>query len=239
LMGKGQLKESLAYYERAYKLLPNYAYLETNMGIVKGSLGAKDAEAERHFKRAVSLLREPVAHPFYARFLRQRQRDEDAKRVLKDGLQRQNDHWELRWALLVLLEETQQYSELRAWLKETREMFPHRRELQRFFNALAEGSRKAEGLAARETQLSVAERCELARLRYMQGENLKAFDTLRPLLQANPDEVCAVRVHALTAAATNDWVTAKADAEHALQLEPNGGEARAMQAVIGEAKARK
>lgn len=69
LMARGDYRGSLAAYERALPLTPNYHLLEINMAIALGQLG-QPAEAEQHFERAVAL--EPLdwrSHIHYARWL--------------------------------------------------------------------------------------------------------------------------------------------------------------------------
>jgi protein O-mannosyl-transferase len=54
LMGHGDYSGSLAAFERALPLVPNYALLHVNLGVALGHLG-RGGEAEGHFLRAVSL----------------------------------------------------------------------------------------------------------------------------------------------------------------------------------------
>jgi Flp pilus assembly protein TadD len=76
-MAKGEYAGALRRFEHAATLVPNYATLEINLGIVKGELG-DDAAAERHFRRALALRPDVSAHLFYARWLAKRGRASEA-----------------------------------------------------------------------------------------------------------------------------------------------------------------
>ncbi len=140
LMAKGDYESARSYFERALVLLPNYAHAETNLGIALGELG-HDREAEQHFFRAMTLSDVPVAHLFFARYLRARARDTEARKVLETGLALQADRWDLRLALLALLDDQQDDRALRELLDQTRARFPGRSELDRFERALAQRHR--------------------------------------------------------------------------------------------------
>lgn len=70
LMARGDYPGAIDYYQRAHVYRPDYFALETNMGIAYGKVG-NDAEAERHFLRAIELKpteADPQYH--YASWLR-------------------------------------------------------------------------------------------------------------------------------------------------------------------------
>ncbi len=138
LMGKGDYQGALDYFERSHVILPNYTYVETNLGIVKGAL-RRDEEAEKHFRRAMTLSPVPVAHAYFARFLRERGRLPDARQVLEQGLRMQPDQWDITMALLGTLADLHDYPALRSALNEAKQRFPHRQELNRFVQLLAKG----------------------------------------------------------------------------------------------------
>ena len=78
LMRQGDYVGSIAAFERALPLTPNYHLLYVNLGIALGQLG-RAAEAEGHFLRAVSL--EPAdwrSHVWYAQWLARVGRGPDA-----------------------------------------------------------------------------------------------------------------------------------------------------------------
>jgi tetratricopeptide (TPR) repeat protein len=69
VMARGHYEEAKQFFEKARIFTPNYAALETNLGIVHDRLGAPE-QAEQHFMRALNLQANFVAgHYFYARWL--------------------------------------------------------------------------------------------------------------------------------------------------------------------------
>jgi tetratricopeptide (TPR) repeat protein len=78
LMARGDFPTALNYFERALQYTPYYDLLEVNLGVVNGALG-RDAQAERHFQRAISLgPQDANTHSFYARWLEQKGRRAEA-----------------------------------------------------------------------------------------------------------------------------------------------------------------
>ena len=85
-MARGDYSTALDYFERATEYAPNYWTLEINLGIANGGL-RRDAEAEEHFQRAISLA-PAMADPyfFYARWLNSVGRSEEAAAQLEVAL---------------------------------------------------------------------------------------------------------------------------------------------------------
>jgi uncharacterized protein (TIGR02996 family) len=92
-MSKGAYPVALDYFTRALQYTPNYATLEINLGIVNGAMadqgagqgnGARAAEAERHFLRAISLApNDDGPHAYYGRWLDQHGRTQAALQQLQ------------------------------------------------------------------------------------------------------------------------------------------------------------
>jgi tetratricopeptide (TPR) repeat protein len=77
-MSKGDIGRALDYFRRALVWTPNYYILEVNLGIANGVLH-NDAEAERHFARAIQIQPvEAVPQYFYAIWLRGKGRTDEA-----------------------------------------------------------------------------------------------------------------------------------------------------------------
>jgi tetratricopeptide (TPR) repeat protein len=75
---KGDTARALEYFQRALVYTPNYYILEVNLGVANGALH-NDAEAERHFARAIQLEpSEAASHYFYAVWLRGKGRPGEA-----------------------------------------------------------------------------------------------------------------------------------------------------------------
>jgi protein O-mannosyl-transferase len=74
-MSRGAYATALDSFNRALVFTPSYATLEINLGVLNGAMadageGARAAEAERHFLRAIALAPEDDApHTFYGQWL--------------------------------------------------------------------------------------------------------------------------------------------------------------------------
>lgn len=79
LLGKGEVKKALEYYEKARLLIPEYSRVYTNMGIANGILGNHE-EAEKNFIQGIYFgdnLSE--SYVYYARYLKEQHKYEEAK----------------------------------------------------------------------------------------------------------------------------------------------------------------
>jgi tetratricopeptide (TPR) repeat protein len=86
LMAQGKINEALAYFEHAKEFTPAYPILFVNIAIAKGALG-NTFEAENNFKIALDLAPgNPECNFYYAKFLSQTGRNEQAKAYLQKTL---------------------------------------------------------------------------------------------------------------------------------------------------------
>jgi len=77
-MEKGNYNRALTYFERALEFTPYYSYLHINLGVLKAAMNQHE-EAEKYFKNALSYdPNNPEAYYFYARWLRDRGRYDEA-----------------------------------------------------------------------------------------------------------------------------------------------------------------
>ncbi len=120
LLAKGDPTGALALFEQARRLLPNYYALEINLGIANGELG-RDAEAERHFRRADDLApRLSKPRYFYARWLKQRNRVEESVALLDKALYDVPNDVDVQHALMQSLADLKRWPELRAVVNRVR-----------------------------------------------------------------------------------------------------------------------
>lgn len=91
-MSAGKYEKALEYYNRALRLLPYYSYLHINLAIIKNSMG-EGHESEQYFKNALTFDRNnPEAYYYYANWLNQRGRQQEALDLLKQGVQLGPNH---------------------------------------------------------------------------------------------------------------------------------------------------
>lgn len=102
-MGKGDLAEAERYFLRALQLVPRYAYLHVNLGVLRGAQH-RDADAERHFRLAQEYAPgDPVSLYYYARWLGSRGRHAEAIALARRAVELSPAHADAR-ALLASLD---------------------------------------------------------------------------------------------------------------------------------------
>jgi tetratricopeptide (TPR) repeat protein len=85
-MGKGNYPVADAYFERALKFTPRYAYLHVNLGVLKAAQG-QPREAERNFRQALQDdANNPVSYTYFARWLTSQGRTEEARLFAEQAL---------------------------------------------------------------------------------------------------------------------------------------------------------
>jgi len=123
-MSKGRYQKAKNLFDRGKVIWPNYSHLETNLGIVTDRLGDPEA-AERHFKRAIQLRWNfPGGHYFYARWLVEQGRAEEALGRLKDALGISPNYSAARTMLMNLYAAKGTEAELAPLVQETLALFP-------------------------------------------------------------------------------------------------------------------
>jgi tetratricopeptide (TPR) repeat protein len=86
LMRRGAYGEARAAFEAARQLLPGYAVLEVNLGVLEGATGRPEV-AEGHFLRALALdPAAPSSRTYYARWLVDRGRAAEAVPLLIEAI---------------------------------------------------------------------------------------------------------------------------------------------------------
>jgi len=124
LMAKGQVKEALAYFDRARQYSPNYAYLHINTAIALDALGEK-AKAEEYFTKAIASS--PTyfgGYYYYSRFLEKQNRLEEAIPLLAKSLKLSAAFAESRYLLMKIYEKKQDWAALRNLVEDTLKLWP-------------------------------------------------------------------------------------------------------------------
>jgi tetratricopeptide (TPR) repeat protein len=99
-MEKGDYVRALSYFTRGLEFNPDYYVLEINLGIANGALN-NDEEAERHFARSLELApQDAQALYFYASWLRDRGRLDEAIRSLEADIAANPAYLDARYLLM-------------------------------------------------------------------------------------------------------------------------------------------
>ena len=124
MLDKGDPAAALPYFERAAAVAPEYSTLEINLGVANGSLN-RDAEAERHFRRAIQLdPRHAEQYIFYGRWLNSRARSDEAVGVLSIALSLSPALMETRYLLLQIYSEHGLWGPLKSLAEESLKLAP-------------------------------------------------------------------------------------------------------------------
>ncbi len=95
-MERGRYEIALQYFEKALAYVPYYSYLHINLGILKNAIGKPD-DAETYFKNALSYGKEnPGSYYYYGKWLYEKNRGKEAKRLLEKGIEISPGHVEIR-----------------------------------------------------------------------------------------------------------------------------------------------
>jgi tetratricopeptide (TPR) repeat protein len=118
-MAKGETKSALEYFEKAIKFVPNYSILYVNIGIAKNALNLPN-EAEKFFLKAIEL--DPMVHIpyfFYAKFLFQYNKIQEAKVSVEKSLQISPSFIDARYLLMAIYQELGEWDNLKRFTEET------------------------------------------------------------------------------------------------------------------------
>jgi tetratricopeptide (TPR) repeat protein len=207
LMGRGDGIGAREIFLRALVETPNYAILETNLGIVSNLLGY-NAEAERHFARALALTPnadEPRYH--YARVLFQQRRLQEAQAQAQSAVQLNPSRLGTQYLLM----------QIDASLGEDTAAQAVAQDILR----IAPGDAAAVRLLAHPGERSVDDWLDMSLRNYQQGKYEDAKNAAREALKQKPDSAIAYNNIAAAAAAEKNWDEAISNAGRALQLKPD------------------
>jgi len=124
MLDKGDAAAALPYFERAAVLAPEYSTLEINLGVTNGSLN-RDAEAERHFRRAIQLdPKHAEQYILYGRWLNTKARSDEAVGVLSIALSLNPALMETRYLLLQIYAEHGLWGPLKSLAEESLKLAP-------------------------------------------------------------------------------------------------------------------
>lgn len=86
LMAQGRYEETLPYFQRTLELMPYWAFIHINMGVLREAMGYS-AEAEQYFQNAIRYQPlVPDSYYFYARWLQKKDRVPEAIAQLQEGI---------------------------------------------------------------------------------------------------------------------------------------------------------
>ncbi len=222
LMAKGDFAGAESYYVRALTLTPNYPYLNINMGIVKEATG-KTAEAEQYFKNAISFGPSyPECYFYYARFLRNHGRLDEAVRNLNKTLELSAAHIDARYMLMSIYFELNDFERLRELARQKLSIVPNDKQATLYLNAINSGNPQFEIIKESSSASQTPERLLNLSLRYYEAKQFeKSIDAAKEALKLRPDYDLAYNNICAAYNALGQWDKAIEAGEKAIRLNPN------------------
>lgn len=233
-MAKGDYTAALASFQKAVPLTPDYSLLDINIGIADAALG-HDAEAQRHFARALALAPgDSQSYYYYARWLSERGRTPQAIGLLQTGIEKTPSDIECRTLLLQLYANEHAVDKFQALLADSLRIAPDDPNILRLRNSppaalqpVASPPRTPEGFLT----LSLSD--------YEAGRYEDCIEAARQALRLNPNYAEAYNNIAAAFNALGRYDEGIRAAEEAVRLKPDYTLARNNLAWARSQKARR
>ena len=216
-MNKGAYPVALDYFTHALEYTPNYPTLEINLGVVNGNMadaGAtsersmRNAEAERHFQRAIALAPgDDLPHAFYGRWLEQQGRFAEAIAQLQMAIQLDPQRPFEREVLIKTYSESGDVESARRTAQETLAAVPD--------------DGPAEQALLHPAAQGVTYWINLSLVQSKQGLNKESIQSAEKALQLDPNSVEAYNNIGAGYGAMGQWDEAIRNEREALRLKPD------------------
>ncbi|HKV39432.1 MAG TPA: tetratricopeptide repeat protein, partial [Blastocatellia bacterium] len=221
-MDKGDYTTALEYFERAQSFTPAYSLLEINLGIAYGGLN-RDAEANRHFQRALQLApNRAEPHYFYGRWLNGKGRIGEAIAQLEAALRANPYAFDARHLLMNVYASQGNTVELQRVTEDTLRLAPNDAVAKQF---IATRQNREQEIAAAEQavrQTPTPERLlTLSWLYYQAGRFPECIQTAGRALQLKPDYAEAYNNMAAGYNSLGLWEDGIKAAAEAIRLKPD------------------
>lgn len=226
LMKKADFAGARTYFMKAYRLIPEYPYLNINLGILSDAEG-KPEEAEKYFMRAIAYgPGYPACYFYYGRFLWKQGRAEEAEINLRKVLQLAPAHLEARHLLMYIYYERSQTSKLKDLVDQTLRLSPGDAR-SNFYLALLKAGKTVIAGATQIADGSTPEGfLESSLSYYRKGDYRKSIEAARQALRLRPNYDLAYNNICAAYNALGEWDRAIAAGEKAVKLNPDNQLAR-------------
>ncbi len=221
LSSQGYFTKALYYFEEAKKLIPTYSRVYTNIGIAQAAIG-KPKEAEENFLKGIfygSNLSD--AYAYYARFLKQRKRFEEARKMGERALL-VNPQSPLT---LNLLMEVYQYLELWPELERTAIMMlvivPDDEIGKKYLMAARNKTKTGTASEVENRELNANDYLNLSLVYYNMGDYEKCIFYCEKALVVKPDYADAYSNMAASYNKLKQWDKGVEASKKALAIDPN------------------
>ncbi len=222
LMARADYKNAEIYFQRGLDSWPYYAYLHVNMGILKNAIGKAD-EAELFFKNGISYgIKYPNAYFYYARFLTEKNRKEEAVTQLKKCLEIANSLPDARMMLMNNLFELGRLEELKQVAQETLTILPENLIAKQYLEMAKNGKSKLE--ITKENALktnSAGDYLDLSLQYYQAAQYKECIAAAQEALKIDPKYAAAYNNIGTAYNMMGDFEQGKKALEQAILLDPS------------------
>jgi tetratricopeptide (TPR) repeat protein len=144
LMSRGNYADAEKYFRKAMQLVPRYAYLYVNLGIVEDATG-RPIEAQTDFQKAIMLDPNlPGGYYWYGDFLKKQKRYNDSILYTKRALQLAPADLDARKLLMATYLECGKFARLKVLAKQTLLIFPGDAEAGKYLTAAEKGGTRSQ-----------------------------------------------------------------------------------------------
>jgi tetratricopeptide (TPR) repeat protein len=227
LMARADFAGAETYFKRALEFTPKYPYLHVNLGVVKAAVGLS-AEAEQYFRNAISFgPNYPECYFFYARFLKDQKRSDEAIGNLKKTLELAPGHMEARYMLMSLYFETDDLTHLSELAEDTLRISPNDRHSAQYLSALTDGKPRLKTAKESANASNTPEDLLNLSLKYYQARQFnKSIQAASEALKLKPDYALAYNNICAAYNELKQWDKAIEAGEKAVKLAPDNQLAR-------------
>lgn len=227
LMEKADYRGAETQFIKALELTPQYSYLHINLGILKDATGAP-AEAERYFRNAISFgPNYPECYLYYARFLKNHGRSDEAIGNLKKALELSPGHMDARYMLMSLYFETGDIPHLRELAEATLRIYPDDRTSAQYLSNLANAKERTRDVKDSAVTANTPEYFLDLSLKYYRARQFhKSIEAASEALKLKPDYAPAYNNICAAYNELKQWDKAIEAGEKAVRLAPDNQLAR-------------
>lgn len=187
-MAKGNYAVAGTYFDKALHYLPYYSTLYINIGVLKNAVNEPQL-AEANFKKAITLA--PAAfdsYAFYARFLNERNRLDEARLVAEKALQLHANSVMTLNILMSVYNKLGLWNELRETASRVLSLLPDDKTALAFLDAAAKKQALTEGpQPVAKKQLTAADYLNESLMHYNQKNYMESIAACKKALELNPD----------------------------------------------------
>jgi tetratricopeptide (TPR) repeat protein len=220
-MNKGNYATAEDCFTRGLKILPRYSYLYANMAVLKGAEKKYD-EAEDYYKKAIFYGQGiPVISYFYARFLHQQGRDNEALPYVKQAIEMSPADVYSRYLAMEIYQAQEDFTDMAEMAKQTLVMLPGDAYAQSFLTASSNTKTKLEKALELVRQNPTADNYVNLSLIYFDKKQYgQCIEMCKEAIRLNPKYAAAYNNMGTAFNMLGYWDDAKAALKQAMDLQP-------------------